>query len=84
MDVFKMLGVAMDRVAERKGPPRFSSLISNEKEKDKALTYPSTEKELDLYASKEVGQQAFVFYSVHWPELFIKTLTSLSSFDPDT
>lgn len=47
----------MDIVAERKGPPRFSSLISNEKEKDKALTYPSTEKELDLYASKEVGQQ---------------------------
>jgi putative nucleotidyltransferase with HDIG domain len=57
-----MLGVAMDIVAERKGPPRFSSLISNEKEKDKALTYPSTGKELDLYASKEVGQQAFVFY----------------------
>lgn len=53
----------MDRVAERKGPPRFSSLISNEKEKDKALTYPSAEKELDLYASKEVGQQAFVFYT---------------------
>jgi putative nucleotidyltransferase with HDIG domain len=52
-----MLGVAMDIVAERKGPPRFSSLIANEKEKDKALTYPSTEKELDLYASKEVGQQ---------------------------
>lgn len=47
----------MDIVAERKGPPRFSSLIANEKEKDKALTYPSTEKELDLYASKEVGQQ---------------------------
>jgi putative nucleotidyltransferase with HDIG domain len=52
-----MLGVAMDIVAERKGPPRFSSLISSEKEMDKALTYPSTEKELALYASKEVGQQ---------------------------
>ena len=47
----------MDIVAERKGPPRFSSLISSEKEMDKALTYPSTEKELALYASKEVGQQ---------------------------
>ena len=47
----------MDIVAERKGPPRFSSLISSEKEKDEVLTYPSTEKDLDLYASKEVGQQ---------------------------
>jgi putative nucleotidyltransferase with HDIG domain len=47
----------MDIVAERKGPPRFSSLISNEKGKDKALTFPSTGKKLDLYASKEVSQQ---------------------------
>ncbi len=54
----------MDRVAERiKGPPRFSSLISNEKEKDKVLTYPSAEKELDHYALKEVSQQVFVFYT---------------------
>ena len=56
-----MLGVAMDIVGERQGPPRFSSRISSERAKNNFLPHPSPGLEPDLNASYEVGQQEFVF-----------------------